>query len=110
MRRMGKRGCVGESKHLIELRPLGRLEVGGQELELLWARRALAQPGEVLELEHALVEAEQRLLDRNAFELLERDLNLRKKNQNREFISDIWGERGATYGEMGCVGELKNPD
>ena len=79
-----------------------------------WARgrawRALAQPGEVLELEHALVEAEQRLLDRNAFELLERDLNLRKKNQNREFISDIWGERGATYGEMGCVGELKNPD
>ena len=134
---MGKRGCVGESKHLIELRPLGRLEVGGQELELLGARRALAQPGEVLELEHALVEAEQRLLDRNAFELLERDLNLRNKkrkeriklrtyggnevrhmgkrgcapletkNEKRELISDIWGKRGATYGEKGVCRRIK---
>ena len=89
-------------KNLIELRPLGRLEVGRQELELLRARRALAQPGEVLELEHALVEAEQRLLDRNAFELLERDLHLRTKKRKQSIHFghmggmgyDMWGKGG----------------
>ena len=31
---------------------------------------------------------------------------MRKKKEKRELISDIWGKRGATYGEKGaCVGE-----
>ena len=28
---------------------------------------------------------------------------VRPQNEKREFISDIWGKRGATYGEKGVV-------
>ena len=34
-----------------------------------------------------------------------------EKNGKRELISDIWGKRGAAYGEKGCVSaNSKTPD